>query len=95
MKTIYKYELTLMPCSSITEPVIMPCDARYLHVDTQNGGIFIWAEVDTELSLVEHTFEIYGTGQEICEDIGIEREHINSLIIRERNLVLHVYHRIN
>lgn len=95
MKTIFKYELKPRPTTSLVAPVMMPHDAKYLHVGAQGDRMFIWAEVDTESSTLEHTFEVFGTGHEMYVDMGIERNHIGSLMMHDGALVFHVYHRTN
>ena len=95
MKTIYKYELYPSDTDSGVFPVIMPHDAKYLYVGAQGNKMFIWAEVDTKSSVLEHTFEVFGTGREMHEDMGVERKHIGSLMMHDGALVFHVYHRIN
>jgi len=95
MKTIFKYELKPRPTTNLVAPVMMPHDAKYLHVGSQGGCMYIWAEVDTESSTLEHTFEVFGTGYEMYVDIGVEREHVGSLMMNDGALVFHVYHRIN
>jgi len=95
MKTIFKYELKCFGHSNLAEPVMMPHDAKYLHVGSQGGCMYIWAEIDTESRTLEHTFEVFGTGHEMYVDMGVEREHVGSLIMNDGALVFHVYHRIN
>tara|TARA_R110002020_G_scaffold467655_2_gene691409 strand:- start:3243 stop:3530 length:288 start_codon:yes stop_codon:yes gene_type:complete len=95
MKTIFKYELHPSDIGSGVFPVTMPHDAKYLHVGAQGEQIFIWAEVDTESTTLEHTFEVFGTGHEMREDMAVERNHIGSLMMHDGALVFHVYHRIN
>jgi len=95
MRTIFKYELKGVCHQNMVEPVLMPHDARFLHVGSQGDSMFIWAEVDTESSELEFNFEVFGTGHEMVEDMGIARIHIGSLIMNEGALVFHVYHRFN
>lgn len=95
MKTIFKYELNPSDVGTGVFPVIMPHDAKYLHVDAQGERMFIWAEVNTESSEIEHNFEVFGTGYEMIEDMGVDRKHIGSLMMCSGTLVFHVYHRIN
>lgn len=95
MKTIYKYELHPSEIGTGVFPVMMPHDAKYLHVDAQGDQIFIWAEIDTESSLLEHHFEVFGTGSEMQVDMGVERKYVGSLMMHNGALVFHVYHRLN
>tara|TARA_R100000951_G_scaffold115091_1_gene122045 strand:+ start:417 stop:734 length:318 start_codon:yes stop_codon:yes gene_type:complete len=95
MRTIYKYQLKTQPCTYRTEAVLMPNDAKILHVGAQGDEMFVWAEVDTERSVIGFEFEVFGTGHEMYEDMGVERNHIGSLMMHDGDLVFHVYHRIN
>ena len=95
MKTIFKYELKPVCHQNLTEPVMVPHDAKYLHVGSQGEQMFIWAEVDTESSVIEHNFEVFSTGSEMQVDMGVDRSHIGSLMMYDGSLVFHVYHRIN
>ena len=95
MRRIYKYELNSSDIRTGVFPVIMPHDAKYLHVDAQGDQIFIWAEVDTESSMLAHHFEVFGTGCEIHGDMGVDRAYVGSLLMQDGALVFHVYHRIN
>ena len=95
MKVIYKYELHPSDVGTGVFPVVMPHDAKYLHVGAQGNQMFIWVEVDTESSTLEHTFEVFGTGHKMYEDMGVERKHIGSLMMSDGALVFHVYHRTN
>jgi len=75
--------------------MLMPQDAKYLHVGAQGDQMFIWAEVDTDSSMIEHTFEVFSTGSEMYENMGVERRHIGSFMMNDGALVFHVYHRTN
>jgi len=94
MKTIFKYELKGICHKNLVEPISMPHDAIYIHVGAQGDSMFIWAEVDTESSLIEHNFEVFGTGSEMHQDMGV-RQYVGSLMMNDGALVFHVYHRIN
>ena len=95
MKTIFKYELHPSDGGAGVYTVIMPHDAKYLHVGAQGSQMFIWAEVDTKSSTLEHAFEVFGTGYRMHEDMGVERNYIGSLMMHDGALVFHVYHRTN
>lgn len=62
MKTIYKYPITsaLNPVSRAM--IMLPKNSKILTVQIQNNQICIWAEVDTEESLITKEFSIVGTG---------------------------------
>ena len=56
MKTIYKYQITL------SGKVDMPVGAKVLHVGEQDGGMFLWAAVDTRSPIRHRQFTVIGTG---------------------------------
>ena len=95
MRTVDKYKLTPKPCTHRVDTVMMPNDAKFLHVGSQGGEMFIWAEVDTERSVIGFEFEVFGTGHEMYEDMGVDRKHVGSLMMLNGDLVFHVYHRRN
>lgn len=95
MKTIYKYELHPSDTGFGVFPVEMPEFAEYLYVAEQNNKMFLFAEVDTERNIIQHRFEVFGTGHEMPVDMGVYREYIGSLMMHTGTLVFHVYHRIN
>ena len=41
MKKIFKYELKPRPTTNLVAPVMMPHDAKYLHVGAQGDQMFI------------------------------------------------------
>lgn len=92
MKTIYKYELTAHQKQSVA----LPKDAVILHVDNQREMICIWCELDPEdKDLRARMFEVFGTGHEIHEDMGIERIYIGTVKLQGGDYIFHVYERIS
>ena len=86
MKTIWKF--TLHPDNLIME---MPLDAKILHVDEQHGSICLWAEVDDKQTREKRVFEIFGTGHEMIEQMGISREYIGTAKMQGGMFIFHVY----
>ena len=70
MITVYKYYVLF------NSQISIPKGAKLLKVGEQAEGLYIWAEIDTESSVLEHHFEVFGTGHEMHEDMGVERKHI-------------------
>lgn len=82
---IYKYKIEL-----IDEPfIVMPANAKILHVDDQHGELFLWAEVDEDATHTPVAFRVYGTGH------PLDKEHSSytfiGSVIDSRNLVWHIY----
>lgn len=59
--TIFKYELMVTDVQAVS----MPCGARVLCVQNQNGSMMLWAEVDAHAARVTRTFRVIGTGHDL------------------------------
>ena len=94
MKRVYKYKI--VPGSIHRVPlVVVPLGAIVRHVGEQDGELFVWAEVDVLEVLTEHIYlEVFGTGHDMVEDMGVMREFLNTVQMAN-GLVFHIYHRIN
>ncbi len=90
MKAVFKYKLPTQ-----ISKVMMDHDAKILATGVQGDNICIWAEVDTESTEKEFIFEVFGTGHEIPEGMGVEREFIGTVFMHNASYVFHVYHRKN
>lgn len=90
MKTIYKYQLEVIE----KQIVELPLGAQILTVQVQNGEPCIWAEVYNENKLVKRVFEIFGTGHELREGMGVDRKYIGTFQIHDGALVFHLYERL-
>jgi|GEM_PF-2803395 len=67
--------------------------AKILHVSQQIEDVRIWAEVDSDVAEEVRHFEVFMTGQEIPQDIGIERRYLGTAISDGGLYVLHIYER--
>ena len=71
--------------------VFMPRHARVIHVDEQDGELFVWAECEPSNDRVETFFEVIGTGHNIPPITKREvRVHLGTLQM-SNGLVWHVY----
>ena len=95
MRTIHKFELTPREGTALVEPVMMDVAAKYLHVNVQNDRIYLWAEIETDSPQEWHNFEVFGTGHEMIQDMGVDREYVGTVLVHYGQLVFHVYHRAN
>ena len=87
MKKIYKYELNLG-----SGWIELPKGAITRKLGVQGNAIFLWAEVDPrEAEKESKCFEVFGTGHEIYEDMGIDRVYVDTVFMGE--LVWHIYQR--
>jgi hypothetical protein len=89
MKTIYKYPLALTDWQQIR----MPEGAEILSAQMQGEDLCLWAMVETSNKSTPRAFEVFGTGNPIHTDMGIDRRYINS--VQERVFVWHVFERVN
>lgn len=86
MKTIYKYEIETRDRFTLD----LPTGATILTVNEQQGGIYLWAEVDPDVRTFKpRLIEIFGTGHEIREDMGITRQYLGTTFVGR--YVWHVY----
>lgn len=60
MRVIYKY-----PLPSAINSVALNANAEILCVQLQENVITMWALVDTDNPIINRTFAVYGTGNEI------------------------------
>lgn len=88
MNTIYKY---LLPITDL-QGVDLPKGAKILHVGEQEGGISLWAQVDTEAEKENRVFKIVGTGHPIAAgDRPQGLTFIGTVIQRSAPLVWHIF----
>lgn len=93
-KQIWKYGIK----KTDWQEIIMPAGAEILTVQWQNDEPCIWALVNPiEQRNETRIFEIFGTGQNLPHDMGVERKYINTIQLNEYQLplVFHIFERIN
>lgn len=79
---VYKYELTL------GGEVRIPVGARFLHIDSQDDGIFLWCEVNEDESNMHlHRFVVVPTGGVPPKNATFMR----TVLMSGGELVWHVY----
>jgi len=59
MKTIYKYR--------VDNVVMVPRNAKILHLDYQAGDLCVWVAIDTKEVPIPYRFNIAGTGHAVPE----------------------------
>jgi hypothetical protein len=96
MRTIWKF--STLPGGTFLGKfsILMPQRAEILslQVDQKNNHPTIWALVDSEAETEERFFELFGTGHEIYEDMGIERKYIGTYQYQRGEFVGHLFERI-
>lgn len=74
----------------------MPKNAQLLNVDIDaNNSPCIWALVYPQEEMEIRHFELFGTGQELHNDMGIERKYVGSYSYGNGNFIGHIFERIN
>jgi len=88
-KTIWKYELEVTDKQFIR----MPKDAELLSVQNQNEKPCLWALVKPNTATEERCFEVFGTGNPIHCDMGVDRKYIGTFQMQKGALVFHLFER--
>ena len=89
MKTIWKYELDFAAIIKLQ----VPKNAKILtvQIDDKINTPCVWIMVDTENEIEERWFELFGSGQEIKWDIGVDRKYIGTYQYGNGAFVGHVF----
>lgn len=78
---ILKYALTILG----TTELMLPADAKPLHVGGQHGELMLWVLVPPG-DPVKRTFTVYGTGHE-----GVTGNYIGTAVTEHGTFVWHVF----
>ena len=87
MKVIYKYEIN--PNKEIVD---LPVGAKVLVANSQDSGLFLWAEVDVEINdpiLEERCFRVFPTGEAFDNEKLV---FLNTIFVN--GFVFHVYEEV-
>lgn len=91
-KKIFKYPLQIKD----QQVVELPVGAEILSIQNQNGTVCLWALVNPVIILKsERLIEIFGTGNPIYYDMGINRKYIATFQYMEGQFVGHAFERIS
>ena len=93
MKIIWKFETPF----EYSFKIIMPKDAEILSVqrDQKTSKPCVWVLVESENELEERYFELFGTGNPIHGNMGIDRKYIGTYQYQNGEFVGHLFERIN
>lgn len=86
MKTIYKYQIPIKEAVTLQ----LPKQAKILRVDGVDGGLFMWALVDTDNPLEPVNLRLFKTGGEIPQDTSYEYLGHGAIFI-QMELMLYVF----
>lgn len=85
MKTIYKYEISMVP-----EQVIhMPKGSEILSIQRQHYGLMLWALVDPDQEPEPVKFRFIGTGEDI--ENSFTGSYIGTYKFYHDSVVLHLF----
>ena len=80
---------------SLDTKVMMPLSAKILTVGGQGDDLFVWALVNPDERMVEHTFLIVGTGHAIPDEqfdpVSQVPKFAGTIFLHDRQLVIHVW----
>jgi len=96
-ETIWKFEIT-PPVMGNTCKVDLPRGAKVVSVNCIGDQMFIWVKFYVDMKdqdFVPHYFEIFGTGHEIHNDMGVDRKYIGTCLMHGGGLVWHVFERMD
>lgn len=84
MKTVWKFPLRVVEEQEVT----VPAGAQLLHVEIQGETAQLWALVDPNVSTVNRTVCIYGTGHNMPDNPG---RYINTFTAYNGALIFHAF----
>lgn len=93
MRTICKFEISFFDKFTI----LMPKGAEILcvQIDKKTSNPCLWAIVDTGQINEERVFELFGTGNFLHEDMGIERKYLGTFQDKKGEFVGHLFERLH
>jgi hypothetical protein len=87
MKTIWKYKFDIQDDFVIE----MPKNANILTVQIQHDSPCIWALVETENSIEDRHFKLFGTGHQMYY---IDIKYVGTFQMRTGNLIFHLFEKL-
>lgn len=93
MRTIWKFETPFLDKFKID----MPKESEILCVqqDQKTFKPCIWAMVNTDNEKEERHFELFGTGNNMHNDMGVYRKYLGTYQYQKGEFVGHLFERIN
>ena len=91
IKSIFKYQLK----TTDQQFVKLPVGAEILTIQTQFEEPQLWALVDPENETENRCIEIFGTGNPVYCDMGVERKYISTYQLSGGNYVFHAFERMS
>lgn len=88
-KTIWKFPLEVTDKQFIK----MPIGSEIISVQNQLETPCLWAIVNPDKAIEERCFELFGTGHNMPDDMGIDRKFIGTFQLRNGDFVGHLFER--
>lgn len=89
MKRIFKYIVNFN--SKI--PLVLPKGAEILTVQNQHGRPCLWVLVDPEAETEIRSFRVFGTGEFIHYDMGVEYKYIAT--VQDGQFIWHFFEQLS
>ena len=86
-KTIWKFELE----TTANQTIEMPVNSEILSVQTQNEIPCIWVLVDPTKTKEKRFIEVFATGIEVHDGIGVSRNYLGTYQLHRGFFVFHVF----
>lgn len=87
-RIIYKYQLSIKDYQEI----LLPKDSEILTIQLQGENACMWVLIDlNEPERFARKIEIFGTGQIINYDMGVDRKYISTFQMHGGQLVFHAF----
>lgn len=96
-EVIWKFEIVPPVVGEISK-VDLPRGAKVISTACIGDQIFLWVKFHVDMKdkeFVPHYFEIFGTGHEIHNDMGINRKFIGTVLMHGGGLVWHIFERMD
>lgn len=91
-KRIYKYKLQITD----KQEVKLPMDSLILSVHNVKDELCLYALINPDQPFIhKRIIEIFGTGNDVRCDMGIERKFLGTVILQNNYFVAHVFERIS
>ena len=93
-KPVYKIFKYTLPIAERTH-IDLPLGAQILRVDGLDGGLWVWAIVDTTASLERREFALFKTGGDMPDNVAEEYKYVGcGSIYIQQELCLYVFEKL-
>ena len=86
MKSIFKYRLPFMEVATVALPV----GAKIVRCAGQEGALWLWAIVDTEVEIEQRTFYLFKTGAPMPIHLDLEYLGCGAIFV-QMELMMYIF----